>query len=98
MISSPSFLGSARLCSPLLLLLLLLPLVVCVHCPLRLQGVIFCTDNTAVEIVAKVSYHMFVYNPLWATPSCLLAYYWNDSNFDWRAVYSKFISRKYRGS
>ena len=36
-----------------------------------------------------------VYNPIWATPSCLLAYFWKDADFDWRAAYAKWRSREY---
>ena len=32
---------------------------------------------------------------VWATPSCLMAYFWKDSNFDWRATYAKWRSREY---
>ena len=32
---------------------------------------------------------------VWATPSCVLAYYWKDANFDWRATWHKLLSREY---
>ena len=32
---------------------------------------------------------------VWGTPSCVLAYYWKDCNFDWRATYCKWLSREY---
>ena len=37
----------------------------------------------------------FVVCEVWATPSLLMAYFWKDSNFDWRATYSKWRSREY---
>ena len=32
---------------------------------------------------------------VWATPSCLVAYFWKDAGFDWRATYAKWRSREY---
>ena len=36
-----------------------------------------------------------MYNPLWATPSCLVVLFWKDLHFSFRATYVKWRSREY---
>lgn len=46
-------------------------------------------------IIPKVLFDQFVYNPPWATPSVLIAFYWRDSGFSFRRTWTRLTSRSF---
>lgn len=59
------------------------------------QGWLWGTDSTASVIIPKVLFDQFVYNPPWATPSVLIAFYWRDSGFSFRRTWTRLTSRSF---
>jgi hypothetical protein len=51
----------------------------------RGQGLLFGNDPSVGTLAAKVAVDQFVYNVFWAAHLQLLAYFWKDSGFRWRA-------------
>lgn len=52
----------------------------------RLQDFLFASWPRSLAIPVKVIIDQFVYNPLWAAPTALLAFAWKDRGFRLRAV------------
>lgn len=52
----------------------------------RMQSVVFGTGNSAAVLVPKVLVDQFVYNPLWAGWTQILAYWWLDQAFRKKAL------------
>jgi hypothetical protein len=49
----------------------------------RLQGYWFGNAHDFATIAKKVVMDQFIYNPLWATPTCVLCFLWKDRDFSW---------------
>ena len=49
----------------------------------RLQAFVFGDRAELPVVVAKVFIDQFVYGPLWAVPTMVVAYLWKDSGFRW---------------
>ena len=61
----------------------------------RLQAVMFGTDANFQTIAPKVAVDMFVYNPVYATASCIFAQQLADVDFSWSAWRAGFDRRKF---
>jgi hypothetical protein len=61
----------------------------------RLQALIWGSDQQFGTIVGKVVTDQFLYNPPWAAPSCLAAYYWKDTNFSFTRTWSYITARHF---
>jgi len=59
----------------------------------QLQALLFGTEAKASVIIPKVVMDQFVYNPLWAGPSQIVAYYFLDNQFSFKALKDRSLWR-----
>jgi hypothetical protein len=52
----------------------------------RLQAMAFGTGTSPGVVTAKVIVDQFIYVPVWAVPTMVLAYSWKDAGYRWAAV------------